>query len=289
MKYLLRSAILVTWICSQVATTPMYAQSQTQTLNGDSWEKVKSNKKGTLTCLWNESYGIVYKNNNNELKGVCIDILGDFVVYVKEKYNTDITLKFVEEASFRNFLQRVSVTPNVLGVSSASITEERKRILRFTNPFLTNPNIIVTSKEAPKLARLEDLAVVYKGFRAKVVEGSNHHDYVKDIKKKYYPDLGIETAASTRLILEDIVKNKNMFTIIDFAEYVGATRNKLSVVRQNVQLDLVDKMGFIMSLKSDWGPIWNEFLSKEYINGIGYRKIVSGNMGSSYLSLLGDK
>jgi len=287
MKYLLRT-ILVTCICLQVATMTIYGQSQASTQSGDSWEKVKSTKKGTLTCLWNEAYGIVYKNSNNELKGVCVDILGEFVAFAKEKYKTDITLKFEEEESFSNFLQRVSATPNILGVSSVSITEERKKILRFTNPFLMNPNIIVTSKEAPKLSRLEDMATVYKGFRARVVEGSIHYSYIKNLKKKYCPDLVIETAPSTRAILEEVAKNKNMLTIIDFAEYIGATKNKMSIVRQNVQLDLVDKMGFIMSHKSDWGPVWNEFLSKGYINGVGYRKIISGNMGSSYVSLLAE-
>ena len=260
--------------------------AQVQKSTSTSWTKVKTDQKGTLVCLWNEAYGIIYKDKNNELKGVCIGILNDFVEFAKEKYNAEITLRYEEEKNFGDFLKRVSTTPTVLGVSSVSITDERKKTLRFTNPFLTNPNIIVTGREAPKLTRLEDIGAVYKGFHVKVVEGSIHYVYAQELRRKHCQDLTIETAGSSRTILEEVAKSKNMFTIIDFAEYIGATRNKMNLVSQNVQVDFVDMMGFIMSQKSDWGPVWDEFLSKGYLKSSGYRKIILENMGSSYLALL---
>jgi ABC-type amino acid transport substrate-binding protein len=275
----MRPLILIVFLISAV-TYPSYSQGN---LGVDTWSKAKANGKGKLVCLWNEAYGIVYKKEE-KVKGVSVDILNDFIAFAKTKYNVTISLEFIEEKSFSNFLEKIEKTSGILGVSSVSITEERKKIFLFTPHFLTNPNVLITNRSALSLTKLEDLSTVYKSYKVTVVEGSIHDLYAKKLKEKYYPSLVIEYAPSSRIIFEEMGKNNNMFTIIDFGEYLGAYRGKKDLVRQNVELGFVDKMGFIMNKKSDWGGVWNEFLTDDYRKSSNYRKSIQENLGSSYLA-----
>jgi ABC-type amino acid transport substrate-binding protein len=270
-------------ILATLFSTISYLSYSQNNLGGDTWNKIKANGEGKLVCLWNEAYGIVYKKDE-VVKGVSVDILKDFTAYVNAKYKVAISLEFIEEKSFSSFLEKTEKTPDILGVSSVSITDERKKKFLFTPHFLINPNVLVTNRNSQSLTRLEDLSTLYNSYKVKVVEGSIHDSYAKKLRDKYYPSLVIEYASSSRIIFEEMSKNNKMFTIIDFGEYLGASRSKKDLVRQNVELGFVDKMGFIMNKKSDWGNVWNEFLTDEYRKSSSYRKIIQENLGSSYLA-----
>jgi membrane-bound lytic murein transglycosylase MltF len=270
-------------ILATLFSTISYLSYSQNNLGGDTWNKIKANGEGKLVCLWNEAYGIVYKKDE-VVKGVSVDILKDFTAYINAKYKVAISLEFIEEKSFSSFLEKTEKTPDILGVSSVSITDERKKKFLFTPHFLINPNVLVTNRNSQSLTRLEDLSTLYNSYKVRVVEGSIHDSYAKKLRDKYYPSLVIEYASSSRIIFEEMSKNNKMFTIIDFGEYLGASRSKKDLVRQNVELGFVDKMGFIMNKKSDWGNVWNEFLTDEYRKSSSYRKIIQENLGSSYLA-----
>jgi putative glutamine transport system substrate-binding protein len=253
---------------------------------GDSWQKVKSAKSGTLLCVWNEAYGIAYKNEKGVLAGVCIDILEDFRIYVNTKHSVSLAIEFVEEKSFPRFLDRVQKSATLVGVSTVSVTEERKKRFQFSPYFISNPNVLVSHKDAPKLTSLDELSTVYKDFSVKVIGGSTHKSIANDLKSKYAPGLVITEGATSRDIFNEMRSNKELFTIIDFGEYLGAFKNKFPIVRQPVSLDVDDKLAFLMSKSNDWEPLWREFLTSEYRKSAGYRKIIAKNLGLAYLGMI---
>jgi ABC-type amino acid transport substrate-binding protein len=252
----------------------------------DSWASIKRAQKGKLSCVWNEAYGIAFKDEKGNLKGVCIDILNDFKSFIKEKYSVDLQITFGEEKSFSKFLSKVEGEAYLLGVSSVSITDDRKKKFQFTPYYLSNPNVIVTHRDAPKLTALEDLGTVYKGYTLKVVSGSTHRAFANTLKTKHYPGLTITEATSSRDIFNEISGNKTLFTIIDFGEYLGAFKNKLPLSRQPVNLGVDDKLGFVMNKKSDWTGVWQEFLTDTYRKSPAYKKIIADNLGLAYLGMI---
>lgn len=260
--------------------------AQAQSTTGDSWSTVKSKGTGTLACYWNEAYGIAQRNDKGELEGVAVDILGEFVKFVQTKYKVTVKVEYTEEKSFQAFLKKVSQTPNTLGVSSVSITEERKKTFRFSPVFLSNPNVLISSRAAKPLDRLEDFPTTYAGYKMKVVEGSLHAAYAKKVKEMYYPDMVIEYASSSRAIFDEMKTNAQLLTIVDFGEYLGAFRNKKQLMRQNVNLGFTDKMAYVMHKDSDWSTVWNEFLTDDFRKSTEYKKIIAKNLGSTYLSVL---
>lgn len=237
-------------------------------------------------CLWNEAYGIAYRNDEGKLSGVCIDILEDFRLFIKAKYDVDLAIEFREEKSFAKFLTVIGKSPTLLGVSTVSITEERKKKFHFSPYFISNPNIIVTHKDAPKLSSLNDIQTLYKGFSIKVIAGSTHKDIATSLKNRYAPNLVITEGVASRAIFNEIKANKTLFTIVDFGEYLGAHKNRFPIIRQPVDLETDDKLGFIMGKSSDWEPLWREFLTDEYRRSPRYKKIISENLGLAYLGMI---
>lgn len=256
---------------------------------GDRWEKVKSTGSGTLTVVYYEQPGLIQKVNG-KMKGVCVDILADFVRYVKEKHGKTVTVNYAgEEKEFTNFLKVVQTTPNILGVTNTSITPERKKIMKFTPPFMMTQMVLLTNQQTPAIKDLSELPKVYAGFKAEVITGSTHVSYIEKIKKDYYPGLKVEYATSSESVIRNLMANPKMFSVLDFTEYVGVVRRKLPIKRQEVDLGSAEHLGFIMSRNSDWDVIWNEFLTPEYRKSVEYKKIIAENLGSNFLNLVRER
>jgi ABC-type amino acid transport substrate-binding protein len=255
--------------------------------SGDSWAKVKSSGSGTIAVLYYEQPGLIAKMPDGKIKGVCVDILLDFQKFVDTKYGKKVNVQYVgEETEFPRFLARIQNTNNLLGVTNTSITEERKKIMKFTPPFMNNQVILLTHKNAPVLKNLNEISTVFKGFTAQVISGSTHVDHMEKIKKDHFADLKIESVPSGDIIIKNLSTNAKLFSIIDFTEYIGVIKKRIPVKKQEVEIGTPEALGFIMSRQSDWDELWKEFLTPEYRKSIRYKEIIAENLGSSFLSLV---
>lgn len=261
----------------------VFQQTNAQT-NGDSWSSVKANGQGTLTCSYREVTGLIYEEDNL-MKGVCVGILDEFSKYVKKEYGADLTIRYIHETnSMNDFLKKVQHTPKLLGISNTSITEERKRILDFSPPFLSNPAVLITNKNSESLVSLDNIKDVFQGYTAVVIKGTTHMKYIKDIKKNHFSDLKIEYLNSRDDIFDRLSNDDKVFTSIDFLLYFGAVKQKHSIKRHRVMIgSKTENLGFVIEKGSDWTSILSEFLSPEFRQSTQYKQIVSENIGSSFL------
>lgn len=257
-----------------------------QNYKGDSWAAVKSNGSGKLSIVYYEQPGLIFKADGI-MKGVCVDILSDFQKHVETKHNKKITIDYLaEEKEFSNFLKVCQSTPNIIGVTNTSITEDRKKIMKFTPPFMTTQLVLLTNKNAPALLKLEDMSKTFEGFTAQVITGSTHVKYIEDIKKQYFQSLQVTYAASSESVIKNLSTNTKLFSILDFTEYIGVVRKKIPVKRQDVELGNPEPLGFIMSKQTDWDILFKEFLTDEYRKSVHYKEIIADNLGTSFLSLV---
>lgn len=257
-----------------------------QPLKSDSWESVKSGGKGTLSIVYYEQPGLIQKVEG-KMKGVCVDILSEFQKFVKQKYGKDVEINYARnEKEFANFLKVVQANNNVLGVTNTSITDERKKIYKFSPTYMSTPLVFLTHESAPTIKNLSELAKTYKGFTAEVITGSTHVKHIERIKKDFYPDLEVKFAGSSESVIKNISSNPKIFSILDFTEYVGVVRKKLPVKRQELEIGNPEELGFVMSRQSDWDGIWKEFLTPEFRKSITYKKIISDNLGQTFLNLV---
>lgn len=253
---------------------------------GDSWSTVKANGSGSLAIVYYEQAGLI-QDVNGKPEGLCVEILKDFVDFVQAKHNKKITLQYVgKEPVFTNFLSTTQKSTYVLGVTNVTITDERKKILKFTPPFISNPVVLLTHKEAPAVTSFAELSKKLEGYTAEIIEGSTHLKYINKIKKENWPSLTITYGPSGQEILKKIATNPKIFTILDFTEFVDANRKRLPTKKQNLEFGDPEQLAFIMSKQSDWDEIWKLFMTDEYRKSPKYRKNISDNLGMAFLSIL---
>lgn len=258
-----------------------------QKYQGDSWAQVKSAGTGVLTVVYSEQFGLIFKDKDGKVKGVCVDILSDFAKYIKDQHGKTLTVKYAGEiAAFSEFLSTTQNTPHILGVTNTTITEERKKILKFSPPYMSNRQVMLTSNKSPSITSLTELPSKFTGFTAQVIAGSTHVQYVEKVKAEYMPTLRITQEVSGPTILKNLISNPKLFTIIDFTEFVDVVHRKLPIKRQMVDVGVVEELGFIMAKQTDWDIPLKEFLTSEYRNSIGYRKIISENLGVTFMNLV---
>jgi hypothetical protein len=53
-----------------------------------------------------------------------------------------------------------------------------------------------------------------------------------------------------------------------------------------VDVGVVEELGFIMAKHTDWDIPMKEFLTIEYRNSVAYRKIISENLGATFMNLV---
>jgi membrane-bound lytic murein transglycosylase MltF len=274
-----KSLVLLIALC---ITQQLYSQKY----QGDSWSKIKSAGAGNLAVVYYEQPGLI-QEVNGKIAGLCVDILDDFAAYLQTKYNKKVTVQYVgREAAFTDFLLAAQNNNNVLGVTNVTITEERKKILKFTPAFIANPVVLITHKDAPNLTDLSQIKVVFAGYSTEIISGSTHVKHMNKVKKDYWPELTIAYGSSGQDIIKKITANPKLFTILDFTEFVNANRKKMPVKRQNVEFGAPEELAFVMSKQSDWDDVWKEFLTEDYRKSAKYRKNIADNLGSAFLSIL---
>ncbi len=260
-----------------------------QQYQGESWAAIKEKKSGNMAIVYYSQPGIIVKESNGQMNGLCVDILNDFATFVQAKYQVNLKFDFKgEEKIFSQFLKIAQTSQNVLCVSNITITPERKSLMKFTPAFLFNPIILLTHKDAPAINSLSDLPVKLQGYSAQVIKGSTHELYMNDIKSKYFPKLVVDYETSGTRIMDNISKDSKLFTLMEITELMYGLKNKLPVKRQNIEVvKEIEQLGFAMHLKSDWAQPWQEFLNGEYKKSIQYKKHVVDNLGEAFYKLAG--
>lgn len=258
-----------------------------QKLVGDSWANVKNSGSGILTVVYSQQFGLIFKDKDGQVKGVCVDILSDFVRFLKDQHGASITIKYAAEIpAFSQFLSTAQNTPHILGVTNTTITDERKKILKFSPAYMSNRQVMLTSNKAPSITTLKELPIKFPDFTAQVIKGSTQVKYVEKIKTDYMPTLKITLEENGPDIIKNLSINTKAFTIIDFTEFVEVVHRKLPIKRQMVEVGDVEELGFIMSKQTDWDVPLKEFLTTDYRNSMGYRKIITENLGATFMSLV---
>lgn len=110
--------------------------------------------------------------------------------------------------------------------------------------------------------------------------------HIERIKKEQLPTLKINYGSSGGEILKKVSANPKLFTILDFTEYIDATRKNLPVKKQNIDFGAAEELAFIMAKDSDWDEVWKEFLTPDYRKTVKYRKMIADNLGASFLSIV---
>ncbi|HET8859349.1 substrate-binding periplasmic protein [Marivirga sp.] len=261
-----------------------------QSLSGDNYETAKNNGKGTVTFTYVETPGFVYKDQSGKLTGVCVDIMNDFLQYVRTNHGINLNARFLGNgSSFSAMYNGVKNGKNgVFGLGNITVTEARKNEILFSPPFITNFAILVTHSSVPTLESMSEITQKFNGFTAYTAKGTLNEKRINKLKSDYYPDLEISYVNSSPDVLEKILNDKNSFSYLDLAFYLSAVKERKPLQRHKVGDEGSEEFAYIMPQSSDWQPIIEEFFNANggYKNTTAYKKILVDHLGLSAVKLL---
>jgi len=236
-----------------------------------------------------ETPGFAATSGPGQVDGLCMDLLNDFVAYVKRTEGIDLTVDYkgTNPNDFNKFLSEVRTgRGGVIGLGNITITPARKQQYTFTPAFINNLTIIVTNKSVGTLKNMEDIQQQFAGMKAYAVEGSTNAANLEAIKSKYWPGLQIETLPSSPEVLDAVISDNASFTNLDLAYFLSATRAGKPIKRHPAGDERSEEFGLLMPKGTDWAPVWNRFLTSDYRNSTAYKQKIAEHLGATALKLL---
>ncbi|WP_375578701.1 transporter substrate-binding domain-containing protein [Marivirga tractuosa] len=261
-----------------------------QNLSGDNYEKAKAAGNGTVTFTYVETPGFVYKDQSGKLTGVCVDIMNDFLQYVRQNHGINLNARFLGNGnSFSAMYNGVKNGKNgVFGLGNITVTEARKNEILFSPSFITNFAILVTHSSVPTLESMSEIGQKFNGFTAYTAKGTLNEKRINKLKSDYYSDLDISYVNSSPDVLDKILSDKKSLSYLDLAFYLSAVKERKPLKRHKVGDEGSEEFAFVMPQSSDWQPIIEEFFNANggYKNTTEYKKILVDHLGLSAVKLL---
>lgn len=284
-SYLLKKTGLVVGIMFMCVSL-VKAQSQ---LIGDSWAKVNRTKSGKIVLSYIDTPGLVYRGSNGKLTGVCVDIVQQFVNYLKTTHRVKRLNILVQGRSdhFSIFLDNIKRgRGGVFGLGNITITPQRKQTFKFTPAFIYNVSVLLTHKRVATLGNLRSMQRGFGSMKAYTIRSSTNAKRILDLKKRYFPNLRIVYLPSSIEVLRKVSSDPRSFTCLDFNYYASALQRGLPIKRHPVgDQKRGEEFGMIMPKSSDWAGIWNKFLTR-FVRTTAYKKILVKHLGSGAYRLL---
>lgn len=274
-KITLINNLLITVLLLFLSNKSAFAQ-----LTGDSWANAQRNKSGIITITYFETPGVVYKNASNKLDGICIDILREFVNYVKVKKGVSLKVNLQKKTDdFSLFLNNIKTGKGgIFGLAPLSITQERKNIMTFTPAYMSNLSVLISHSSVQDLPSMVDISTAFKGMKAYSLKNSTVDTEIQEIKKKYYPDLQIIYVSSAADLINRTLEDPKSFTKTDFLYYAAASRERRPIKKHDEGSVKAQPFGIVMPKGCDWEEVWAVFL-EEFKLKPAYEKSLVKHLG----------
>lgn len=218
--------------------------------------------------------------------GIEIDIINDYVLWLKTTKQINVVVKYVPLPEFATFYNSIkTANKSTIGLGAVTVLPERAKEVDFTVPYLKNVAFCITNGNAPDIKAKTQPEIV-KGLgsmTAVTIQGSSLSKYVNELKK-FIPDLKISYQPTQLKILDEIAKNILNFGYVDAIEfwfYLKSNPQKF-LKMQKVLNQSREDLAFIMPKGSQHKALFNEFFSgpKGFKNTRNYRTILEKHLGS---------
>lgn len=282
MKYLICAFLVFAAITTTAQSQPVYL--------GDTFEEALEKGSADLTITYVETPAFVYRNENGELIGICVDIIESFSNFMKNKYDVTLNLNYSGDGeNFQVFYKNVMKSEGgVIGLGNVTVRESRKSEVTFTPPFIKNIALLVSQGSVPDVTEYEQIPQIMSGFTAYVPKGTTHESRVQTIKNEYYPGLKIAYSESSKGALDLVVENPKSFCYQDIALYWSYKQQNANIKYHPLDKQDSEDLAMIMPLNSDWQPVFEEFfeIGGGFKSSSIYRNSLVKHLGPEVVSML---
>lgn len=255
----------------------------------DSWDQAKRAGSAELNLIWYTSRPFISQGPDGEMIGIEYEMMVEFQRYIKDEYNVDLKLNWIEGVNFPWIFNEIrnSEQTNVFGISAYSITDKREEQVKFTMPYMPDVTVLVSSQGTPIVDSFNEIDEFMKDMEAVTIRSTTYEGMLQDLKRQLNIDFKVKYIESGQNILDQIREAPNRFGFIDLPIYLMLIKNGGEVTRQNFFTIKGRGYGIIMPQHSDWDAPINEFLSNPEHAPI-IAKSISKYLGSQLTEFIGD-
>lgn len=224
---------------------------------------------------------------NGVSKGIEIEIIAEYVNWLKAKKNSNIVVRYTDYNDYDTFLAETKESGKKgIGLGSLTINQEMLKDIDFSTGYLKDVSFCITNGNAPdvKTKTKEEMMRTFGSMTALTIENTSFQKFIAEIKKLYVPDLKVNMVTTEKKILDDISKNVLLFGYVDaigFWYYLKTNPGKFLKMQKALNQSK-EELGFLMPKGSPHKALFNEFFSGP--NGFkttpAYRAILEKNLGS---------
>lgn len=273
MRFFLNAVLILLSICHSVCA--------------DSWHTAQETKQAELDLHWHTSKPFIQFDSNDNLIGLEYDLIMAFADFLSKEHGIELKLNWIEARDFHHILDSVqfSKAENAMGVSAFSITKERQQYLKFTDTYLPDITVLVSSQGTPIVRNFNEIHHMMEGMQAITIRGTIYESLLLKMKDQIHVDFEILYIDSDDNVLRHISESDNMFGFIDLPIYLMWIRDGRNLIRQNFFTIRGMGYGLILPQHSDWDIPFNQFLSDEK-----YKKrvnqIISNYLGEELMQFI---
>jgi signal transduction histidine kinase len=228
---------------------------------GNSWKEVKKNGSGQLTVIYSENSPFIYKNSRGQLEGIEYHMIANFIEYLNDIHNLDVQIEWTYVDSFEVLYDSLKLsTEPILGIASLSITDSRKREILFSDPYLPDIEIIVSSNNLPVASNIKEFSQIVKSKRSISVARSTFEQNLVALKENYFPGIFINYVPNVDILIDSISNSKDLWGYISLPNYLAYYRNNKKIKRQRFFMVENEGLAIAGSMSSDWIVPFNEYL-----------------------------
>ncbi|MCS7017876.1 MAG: transporter substrate-binding domain-containing protein [Cytophagales bacterium] len=262
-----------------------------QSVKPTTWADAKKNKEAIIVVNYIQTPMFSYSTSQKDKpKGICVDLMDNFAKYLELQKGIKITVIYRPYEDFVKFYETTKNAPSgTFGIGNITITEARKKEVKFSPPFISNTTVLLTHNSVPTLRKMELLGKDFAGMTAYTVRGTTNAQRIEMLKKQYMPEMQIKYLSSSIEAIQAIAQDPKGFTNLDFVYYNDAIRDKMPIKRHPVGDFTAEDFGIMMPMASDWLPAMQDFFAiggRNYRNSAEYRASLNTHLGETAVRLL---
>lgn len=273
----MRIYLLICGLLLSVAFDSAFAQS--------TWENTQNTGKGKVIVHF-LNYPPFFYEENGTLKGVEYELFEAFIDFAKRKYNVEIEVEYRKIATFTKLYNDVKTgMPGNFGLASTSYTEERAKEIGFSQPYMSDVDILISSQNLPIVADSMEFVRAFKDAKGLAARNTTYEQEMQSLIKKF-PSLKVVYVEHTGEVKNRISKENNLYGFYPLASYLLDRKNGLRLKRQNLfKIEHPGGLCMIFPINSDWRKPVEEFFGSKGFDEV-MRSILKKNFGDDIFDMV---
>lgn len=221
------------------------------------------NQVKTLEVIWYTSTPFIEGTPQGQVVGIEPEMFELFKSYMLNMKGVSVEVVFKKAENFSNILDvmKNNNNPNVVGASALSITNERKQFAQFTESYLPDVTVLVSSKGTPIVDNATEKVKMMESLNAVTIKGTKYEALLNELKSETGVDFRTVYIESDQNIIDAILSNNDRFGFIDLPIYLLRIEDGDQLTRQNFFTNIGQGYAFITPQNSIWKEHLDEFLS----------------------------